>query len=272
MPELPEVETVKESLKNKVLHKKIVGIHIYYDKIVATPISFFTKNCMNKEIVDIKRRGKWLLFDLGDFYLLSHLRMEGKYFIRGEEEAILKHEHVCFVFSDHSTLRYLDTRKFGRMYLIEKNNIEKVKPLKDLGKEPFDESLTVLYLKDKLKGKHVPIKTSLLNQHIIAGIGNIYVDEILFLSGIHPLRPSMELNEKELLKILENTKIVLEKAIGLGGTTIRTYTSSEGVHGKFQNELFIHGKDKEKCVHCGNPIHKIVVGGRGTYICDICQK
>lgn len=272
MPELPEVETVKETLKATILHKRIVDVHVYYDKIIASDLSFFVQNCIGKEIVDIKRRGKWLVFDLQGFYLLSHLRMEGKYFIRKETDAPLKHEHVCFSFSDHSTLRYLDTRKFGRMYLLASKDAEKVKPLKDLGKEPFDLHLTVSYLKEKLKNKHTSIKTSLLNQSIISGIGNIYVDEILFLSGIHPLRPSFSIQDLELEKVIENTKAVLSKAVALGGTTIRSYTSSEGVHGRFQNELFIHGKEGEKCVQCGSVIHKIVVGGRGTYLCEHCQK
>lgn len=272
MPELPEVETVKETLKKSVLHKKIVDIHIYYERIIASSLPFFMNNCIGKEIIDIKRRGKWLLFDLDNFYLLSHLRMEGKYFIRNCGDAPLPHEHVCFVFSDDSTLRYLDTRKFGRMYLIEKENVYKQKPLIDIGKEPFDEGLTVSYLKEKLKNKRIAIKTSLLDQSIIAGIGNIYADEILFLSGIHPLRASCEIEDMELTKIIQNTKKVLQNAISLGGTTIRSYTSSEGVHGRFQNELFIHGKDKEKCPHCKNTIHKIVVGGRGTYVCFSCQK
>lgn len=272
MPELPEVETVKETLKRELLHKKIVEVNIYYDKIIASSLSFFTKNCINKEIIDIKRRGKWLLFDLEKFYLLSHLRMEGKYFIRDEKDEKLKHEHVRFVFSDHSTLRYLDTRKFGRMYLLEKEKIEEEKPLKDLGKEPFDSALTVAYIKEKLKNKKIPIKTSLLDQSIIAGIGNIYADEILFLSKISPLKPSYKISKKEIEKIIENTRMVLEKAITLGGTTIRSYTSSEGVHGRFQNELFIHGKEKGLCPYCKSPIHKIVVGGRGTYVCFVCQK
>lgn len=270
MPELPEVETVKETLKKGVLHKKIVGVHVYYDKIIASSLPFFIENCIGKEIMDIKRRGKWLLFDLGDFYLLSHLRMEGKYYIRKDLDHTLHHEHVCFVFSDHSTLRYLDTRKFGRMYLQRKDEIEKQKPLCDLGKEPFDPSLDISYLREKLKTKRISIKISLLDQSIIVGIGNIYVDEILCLCKISPLRPSNTISDDELALIIQNTRKVLEKAIQLGGTTIRSFTSSEGIHGRFQNELFIHGKDV--CPFCKGSITKIAVGGRGTYACFSCQK
>lgn len=272
MPELPEVETVKETLKGQVLHKKIDRAIVYYKNIIATPSNLFVDNIRNEEIVDIRRRGKWLVFELEHYFLLSHLRMEGKYFIRPATDGPLPHEHVCFLFKDHTSLRYLDTRKFGRMYLLEKDHIEEKKPLCDLGKEPFDETLDASYLKEKYEKKTLPIKTVLLDQSIIVGIGNIYADEILFLSGIHPLKKCSSLSKKELDKIIQNTQMVLKKAITLGGTTIRSYTSSEGVHGRFQNELYIHGKEDEPCPICNTPILKIKVGGRGTYYCEKCQK
>ncbi|MDD3341829.1 MAG: DNA-formamidopyrimidine glycosylase [Bacilli bacterium] len=273
MPELPEVETVKETLKKEVLNKKIVGVNVYYKNIIAYPVSdLFIKSCIGKTILDIKRKGKWILFDLGEQCLLSHLRMEGKYYIRDAKDSPLRHEHVCFIFSDGTSLRYLDTRKFGRMYVLEKENVYKQKPLSELGLEPFDENLTVSYLKEKYKKKNLPIKTVLLDQTIVTGIGNIYADEILFLSKINPLKKCSSLTKKECQAIIDNTIKVLKKAITLGGTTIRSYTSSEGVHGKFQNELFVHNHEKEPCPVCRETIIKIKVGGRGTYYCPICQK
>ena len=119
MPELPEVETVKETLKKQILNKTIKGVEVFYEPIIATSISVFKEKIQNKTIMDIQRRGKWLLFDLGDYILLSHLRMEGKYFLLKNEE-VSKHEHVVFHFTDNTTLRYHDTRKFGRMYFLEK--------------------------------------------------------------------------------------------------------------------------------------------------------
>ena len=273
MPELPEVETVKETLKLKLIGKKIKDVKVYYDGIIAYPeVKEFSKQIKNLPIKDIKRRGKWLMFDLDKYYLLSHLRMEGKYFFKNKKDKLDNHEHVVFTLDDDEELRYRDTRKFGKMYLIKKEDINSIGPIKDLGLEPWDDSLTKEYLKSKYKNKKLPIKTVLLDQSIIVGIGNIYADEILFLSKLNPLIKCCDLKDNDLDNIIKYTKEVLEKAIKLGGTTIRTYTSVDGVHGRFQNELLIHGKDKDVCPNCGQPIEKIRVGGRGTYYCINCQK
>lgn len=273
MPELPEVETVKETLKIKILNRKIKDVRIYYEKMIETPdVDVFRKKLINQTIVDIKRRGKWLMFELDDFYLLSHLRMEGKYNIKKLDDKVEKHEHASFVLDSKEELRYKDTRKFGKMHLLKKEDVYENEPLKSLGLEPFDENLTIKYLKEKYIKKRLPIKTVLLDQNIIVGIGNIYADEILFLSNINPLKKTSDLADKELKKIIENTKIVLNNAIKAGGTTIRSYTSSEGIHGRFQHELYVHGRIDEKCKVCNDTILKIKVGGRGTYYCPTCQK
>lgn len=270
MPELPEVETVKNKLKEKLLNKKITDINILYNNIIEYPsIEDFKKQIINQEIKDIKRRGKWLLFELNDYYLLSHLRMEGKYIFRKKADPIDKHEHVIFTLGVEE-LRYKDTRKFGRMHLIKKDELFSRKPLNELGLEPWDKNLDKQYLKEKYKNKKLPIKTIILDQSIIVGIGNIYADEVLFLSKINPLKRANELNDKELDNIIKYTKIVLENAIKLGGTTIRSYESSEGVHGNFQDQLLVHNKDI--CPSCKNRLEKIKVGGRGTYYCSKCQK
>ena len=269
MPELPEVETVKETLKKYVKGKTIKSVDIYYDNIVEYPsVDEFKNKIKNQTIQDILRRGKWLLFKLDDYYLLSHLRMEGRYYIKHNEE-VSKHEHVIFNFDDFN-LRYIDTRKFGRMYLLPIKDAFNMKPLDELGLEPWDNELTSEYLKDKYKNKKLPIKTVLLDQSIITGIGNIYDDEILFMSSINPYKKASELNNEDLNNIIKNTRIVLEKAIKLGGTTIKSYESSEGVHGRFQNELLIHGKDV--CPKCGRKVLKVRINGRGTYYCGECQK
>ena len=273
MPELPEVETVKETLKLKLIGKKIKEVKVYYEGIIAYPeVKEFSKQIKNLPIKDIKRRGKWLMFDLDNYYLLSHLRMEGKYFFKNKEDKLDNHEHVVFTLDGDEELRYRDTRKFGKMYLIKKEDINSIGPIKDLGLEPWDDSLTKEYLRDKYKNKKLPIKTVLLDQSIIVGIGNIYADEILFLCKLNPLIKCCDLKDNDLDNIIKYTKEVLEKAIKLGGTTIRTYTSVDGVHGRFQNELLIHGKDKDVCPNCGQPVEKIRVGGRGTYYCINCQK
>lgn len=273
MPELPEVETVKETLKRKVLNKIIKDVRVVYPNIIENMDSnTFINKLKNQTIIDITRRGKWLIFHLNDYYLLSHLRMEGKYFLKNIHDEIEKHQHVIFDFTDDTSLRYNDTRKFGRMHLIEKDKLENCKPMQELGLEPWDTDLTSSYLKEKYKSKKLPIKTVILDQGIITGIGNIYADEILFLSNINPYIPCNKLNDIDLESIIKNTKITLEKAIKEGGTTIRSYTSDEGITGLFQNNLYVHCRAKEKCYTCQSLIEKTKIGGRGTYYCPTCQK
>ena len=269
MPELPEVETVKEKLKKELLNKKINDIKVLYDGIIATDLDGFKKNIKNQEIINITRRGKFLIFELTNYYLVSHLRMEGKYFIKDKSDEINKHEHVIFYF-DNFTLRYHDTRKFGKMYLVDKDKLYLNTPLSHIGLEPWDKELTVNYLKDKYHTNN-HIKTLLLNQDIIAGIGNIYADEILFLSKINPNKLGKELTDKDLENIIKNTKIVLEQGIKNKGTTIHSF-SSLGVTGDNQSHLLVHTKEGLPCSVCGTIIKKIRVNGRGTYYCPTCQK
>ena len=163
MPELPEVETVKESLKIRLKGKKILSANVIYNNIIAYPeVKDFIKQISNQTINDMKRRGKFLIFDLDDYYLLSHLRMEGKYFFKTKDDVLDKHEHVTFDLDSGEELRYKDTRKFGKMYLIKKEDIDDIGPLKDLGLEPWDENLTSNYLLNKFKNKKLPIKSVLL--------------------------------------------------------------------------------------------------------------
>ncbi len=262
MPELPEVETVKETLKGLVVGSTIKDVLIRYNLIRSKEF-----DVLGQTFQDITRRGKYLIFHLDDFYMISHLRMEGKYFVK-KEEPFEKHEHMIFYLSDGRTLRYHDVRKFGTFDLIEKVSLEEF--FSHLGPEPFDKSYTAEYLKNKNSKK--PIKNFLLDQSVVAGIGNIYVNEICFITGIHPTRITNTLTLNDFQNIVLATKSVLQKAIDLGGTTIRSYTSSLGVTGRFQNELQVHGKVGEPCPKCGELISKIKVSGRGTYLCDICQK
>ena len=273
MPELPEVETVVRGLRSKVVGRIIRKVNIYYENIIEYPdICSFQEKIKNQKINEINRYGKWIIFVLDNYYLLSHLRMEGKYFLKSKGATLEKHEHVSFVLDNGMELRYMDVRKFGKMQLIEKENINKIGPFLEMGLEPWDKKLNTLYLKEKFLRKKLPIKSCLLDQRIIVGIGNIYADEILFLSKINPLKEANSLSLEELERIIDNTKLVLEKAIENGGTTIRSYTSLNGIHGLFQQELYVHSKEGQKCLICGSDILKIKVGGRGTYYCPKCQK
>ena len=272
MPELPEVETVRKALLLKLKHKKINNLTVLHSNVFQNQdIANITEKIKGQSIQDIKRRGKWLVFDLDNYYLLSHLRMEGKYLYRDIGEKFEKHELVIFNINNDFELRYKDVRKFGKMYLVEKDKLEE-SPLSKLGLEPWDEKLTTEYLKESYKNKKLPIKTLLLDQSIIVGIGNIYADEILFLSKINPYKKASLLNDKELDSIIKYTRLVLEKAIKEGGTTIRSYTSEEGVTGLFQNSLNVHKQEGKKCPNCENIIIREKINGRSTYYCKNCQK
>ena len=273
MPEKPEVITVSNSLIPRLVGKKITGCNVYWDNIIAYPTTDeFKKDVIGQKILDVTTRGKFIKVLLDRDVLLIHLRMEGKFFFRKLSDPIVKHEHVEFILDEDTSFRYHDVRKFGKMYLISKEMVDKVKPLSELGVEFDDRNLTKEYLYEKIHNKKLPIKTVLLDQSIITGIGNIYDDEILFRSGISPYRKSCDISLEECDEIIKNTRLVLSEAIKKGGTTIKSFTSSEGVHGLFQNELLVHGKKNDKCPVCGSRIEVCRIGGRGTYYCTKCQK
>jgi formamidopyrimidine-DNA glycosylase len=273
MPELPEVETVRKTLQYLLENKTIRDIDVFYSKMIRTDtIESFKEKLIGRTFGEINRVGKHLLFAFGEITLISHLRMEGKYYIKNLDDPRNKHEHIIFYFTDGSTLRYHDTRKFGTMDIVPSNVLFDLPPLSKMGLEPFHVKCTISYLKRKIINRKGPIKGVLLDQTVIAGLGNIYVDEVLFLSKIHPETLVHKLSDNNLQDILNNSRFVLNKAIELGGTTIRSYTSSLGVTGRFQNELFVHMRENEPCKICKTPIEKIKVVTRGTYVCPTCQK
>ncbi len=272
MPELPEVETVKEVLKTKILNNKIKNIRVIYPGIIQMDCDSFINQLIGKTLLDIKRRGKYLIFVFDGIYLVSHLRMEGKYFIKNSQDIVSKHEHIIFEFESNESLRYHDTRKFGTMELKQELDLYTTNPLNKLGLEPFSEELTSDYLYNSLIRLRKTIKEALLDQTIITGLGNIYVDEVLFLSKIDPERKANNVSKVECQEIIINSQKVLDKAIKAGGTTIRSYTSSLGVTGLFQTKLLVHTKQGEPCCVCQSIILKKRVGGRGTYFCPKCQK
>lgn len=273
MPELPEVETVRETLKTVILGKTIIQVIVRYDKIIhGMSVSDFQNTLVGKTITDIGRFGKYLFFYLNEYVLISHLRMEGKFFIKPTQDAFDKHEHIIFVFSDGLTLRYHDTRKFGTMEIVNKGEEYQTDSIKKMGLEPFDPMFSGQYLQQKAKQSGRAVKVFLLDQNTLSGLGNIYADEVLFRSGIHPETPVNQLSMNDFNKIADASRLVLSKAVNLGGTTIRSYVSSLGVSGRFQNELMVHMRENELCYQCQTPIIKIKVGGRGTYLCSVCQK
>lgn len=272
MPEIAEVETVRNTLKKMILNKKIKDVQIIYPKMIESNIEEFSKILKGKSFIDIDRIGKWLLFDLGEYYLLSHLRMEGKFFVKKQEEPIEKHEHIIITFEDNTDLRYHDTRKFGKMNLVKKEELKNVEAISKQGIEPISKDLTKEYLKEQFKRKTGPIKNLLLDQTIISGLGNIYANEVLFASKIYPEKKGSDLTIEECQKIVDSCKDIITKAIENGGTTIKSYTSSLGVTGRFQQFLNVHKKEGEPCPICKEPIKRIKIGGRSTYYCSKCQK
>ena len=272
MPEIAEVETVRNTLKNQILNQKIKEVKVLYNKMLESDLQDFIKTLTNNQFLDIKRRGKWLIFELENHYLLAHLRMEGKFFLKSSTEPIVKHEHIIFTFANNEDLRYHDTRKFGRMNLIKKEELNNNKAIQKQGFEPGEEGLTSEYLLEKLKNKSLAIKTLLLDQTIISGLGNIYVNEVLFASRINPNKKGKDITEYDAENIIKTSAKIIKRAIELGGTTIKSYTSSLGVTGRFQQELMVHKRENEPCKICNTPIQNEKINGRSTYYCPNCQK
>ncbi len=198
--------------------------------------------------------------------------MEGKFFLKNKSDPIVKHEHIIFTFQDNTDLRYHDTRKFGRMNLIKKEELVNNKAIKKQGYEPGEKELTAEYLLEKFKKKTIAIKTLLLDQTIISGLGNIYANEVLFASKINPFKKGSEITKKEAQNIVKSSARIIKRAMELGGTTIKSYTSSLGVTGHFQQELMVHKKEGEACIVCGTKILNEKINGRSTYYCPTCQK
>lgn len=272
MPEIAEVRTVAKTLNKQIVGRKIVSIDTPYDKIIKSDKKEFINTLTNKTLKEVKSIGKWLVFNFGEYSMLSHLRMEGKYFIKPTSDSVVKHEHIIFHLDNNTDLRYHDVRKFGVMILTKTNDIYSTDEISKLGYEPDSNKLTKEYLYKKINKSNKTIKELLLDQTIINGLGNIYVDEVLFASCIHPERLGKNILIEECQSIIDNASKIIKKATKCGGCTIRSYTSSLGVTGHYQDYLKVHTKKDKECPNCKNEIIKIRVGGRGTYLCPNCQK
>lgn len=274
MPELPEVETVRRTLEHLALNKKIENVSVFWPKMVKNPedTAQFTDALKGQSFLNIGRRGKFLLFYTEDYALVSHLRMEGKYSLNQPDEPVDKHTHVIFHFEDKTELRYRDVRKFGTMHLFLKGTEFGQAPLFGLGPEPFSEEFTLEHLTGKLARTNRKVKAALLDQTILVGLGNIYVDETLFRARIHPERLANSLQAEELERLYREIVATLGEAVEKGGSTIRSYVNSQGQIGMFQLDLLVYGRKGEDCKICGTPLSKTVVGGRGTHFCPTCQK
>lgn len=274
MPELPEVETIRKTLKQLIIGKTIEEMDVYWSRIVKHPddIEHFKHMLVGQSFSNIERKGKFLIFQLDDYTLVSHLRMEGKYSLHDKKDPVDKHTHIIFKFTDDQELRYTDVRKFGTMHVFPKGEHLQAKPLNLLAPDPFEPAFTFDYFQNKLRKTSRVIKTVLLDQTVIAGLGNIYVDETLFKAKVHPLCKANELSDGDIRRIMRCAEETLLEAIEQGGTTIRSYVASDGEMGMFQQKLYVYGQEDEPCQVCSKPIIKIKVSNRGTHLCPSCQK
>ncbi|MEK5253683.1 DNA-formamidopyrimidine glycosylase [Paenibacillus sp. FSL E2-0201] len=274
MPELPEVETVKRTLNDLVNGKQIESVTVRLARIIQRPddIQAFANLLAGHSIVNVERRGKFLRIVLDGLVLVSHLRMEGRYGLFSKDDPLDKHTHVIFHFTDGTELRYTDVRQFGTMHLFQIGEDLQLPPLNKLGQEPLEPSFTPEKFKQIVSGKSTKIKSLLLNQEYIVGIGNIYVDESLHRAGIHPEVSAKDLSDDQLDQLHHAIVSTLTEAVNAGGSSVKSYVNGQGESGTYQQQLLIYGRKDQPCNNCGTMIEKTVVGGRGTHYCPSCQR
>lgn len=271
MPELPEVETVKSYVEKRILNKKISNIRVLNTKLRWPINAKDLKNVIGNLIVNISRKGKYILIklDTADRVIVIHLGMTGVISFKHIDEYIEnKHDHLL-IFFDESVFIYNDVRKFGSIHITQKINTMFL--LKDLGPEPLSDKFDDQYLFEISRNRSCSIKELIMNQKIVVGIGNIYASEALFLSKIHPAKISREITRVQYKKLIKNIKITLKKAIKLGGSTIKDFKNAEGKPGYFTHELLIYQK-KHCPIHKRNLVKNIRISGRSSFYCDKCQK
>ncbi len=289
MPELPEVEVVKRSLERNILNLiikkvKINDANLRY-KVDKTGLS----KLEGKKIIKIKRRSKFLIFEIGKTYkMLVHLGMTGKFFFIDNKNKKFKtsfyyflnykkdrkHDRVIFILNKKQKLIYNDVRKFGFIKIYNSNLITKSQHLAHLGPEPLEKKWNFSYLKKYLFGRERSIKNVLMDQKCVSGLGNIYVNEILFLSRIKPVRKSAKLKNFEIERIIKFSKKVLKTSIKLGGSTIKDFSSENGKKGVFQQHFRVYGRENQDCsnVDCNLRIIRTLISNRATFFCKKCQK
>ena len=271
MPELPEVETVVRSLKPNLIGRKIesVGIPNNYLKVLENGSKIkYQKFLEHKTIKDVLRRGKYIILKLNEGFLLIHLRMTGQIHLNIDNVKNLKYVSFYLKFTNDSELFFQDTRKFGRIYICSSLDWLEMK----FGIEPLSKSFTKDYLYYRLKKSKRMMKSLLLDQQFIAGLGNIYTDEALWYSGIHPKAISNKVSKNKATKLTNAIKEILSKAISYNGTTIINFSYGVNKNGNFSKELKVFGKDNSPCPNCNKLIIKKFISQRGTHFCTKCQK
>jgi formamidopyrimidine-DNA glycosylase len=271
MPELPEVENYRRDLRDLLLDRQITGVEVDWPNQIGAPsVRELVQRLPGQRITDIHRRGKYLVFTLsGGDSLLIHLKMSGRLMIEPVSAPPDPHAHVVFSLGDGEELRFRDTRKFGRVYLVA--DPEQV--VGKLGPEPLEPDFTPERLDAMLANRRGRLKPLLLNQQFLAGIGNIYADESLHAARLHPLRTADTLSQGEINRLQAAIRFTLHRAIEHRGTSFSwVYRDAYGEPGEFQALLQVYNREGEPCYRCGTPIERIVVGQRSTYFCPQCQR
>lgn len=270
MPELPEVETIKNDLRPLLVGRVITGVRVGWEGCVDRPsVKELSHQVVGSRIEDVGRRGKFLVLRLSSGRaLLVHLRMTGRLLLVDATLPWQSHTRFSFRLDNGEELRFVNVRKFGRLYLVD----DPQEVLGDLGSEPLADDFELEDFVALFEGRRGMIKPLLLNQRFIAGLGNIYVDEALFKAGLHPLRKADSLSTDELGRLYGAVREVLRQAIEDKGTSRSDYVRPDGSEGTHQRRLLVSGRHGEPCPCCGAPIERSVVGGRGTYICPRCQE
>ncbi len=274
MPELPEVETIKNALSRNILHRAFSNIEIFIE-ICRYPLKpLLDPALLNQEIVDVRRRARYLIIELENQMALTiHFGMSGSMRIAPSEAPRKKHEHVVFYLNNGATMRFDCPRRFG---FIRAGRLrapgEVPDELKNLGIEPLSDEFSGSYLKKKFAERSAKVKNAIMDNQIVVGVGNIYANESLFLSGIHPLTPVGKLSLGDCNRLVNHIKETLKKAIAAGGTTIADFKGVDGSEGKFVQQLQVYGKSTEPCPVCGTAISRETIGGRSSFYCCKCQK
>ena len=274
MPEMPEVETIRRTLADKVEGRKIIRVDIGLPRLVKWPTApEFQAVLTDRTITKLVRRGKYLLFYLdNNLVLIVHLRMTGRlcYITPGSEQD--KFTHILFTLDNGDSLLYADTRTLGTLYLMPEEELWRIAGLASMGPEPLSAEFTLEYFSDMLSKRRAKIKSVLLNQKLIGGLGNIYVDEALAIACIDPERIASSLTSKEANYLHQAINQVIADGIEHGGTTFRDYRDGVGQSGSHQRYLQVYGRTNEPCQRCGGIIVRKEVAGRGTHYCPNCQK
>lgn len=275
MPELPEVETVKKGLEPWIIDAVIDSVDVRCSKL-RWPIPANLKKILSQQRVNnIFRRGKYLVFCFEHGALLIHLGMSGRLalFTSSQERPLIgKHDHVDFYFKNGSCLRYTDPRRFGSMLWVSGSDPFIHPLLSRLGVEPLSENLTADYLANQAKKRQVAVKSFIMDNRVVVGIGNIYATESLFLARIHPLKPVNQLTRHQWITLVEVIKQVLVKALAAGGTTLKDFVNSQGKPGYFMQQLAVYGRSGAPCVHCKTLLCQCIIGQRTTVYCPVCQR